>query len=196
MLATTGPFPRGDLRFEPKVDGWRIQVLLDGHQGRLRVLTRSGRRIEGSVPEMALLLEAVGERRMVLDGELVAGDGSPKSFYRLGPRLAATRAATVERAHQRDPVTLVIFDVLWLDNGPLLDWPYRERRDCLESLDLSGAHWTTIPSYGEALLAACEVVGVEGEIAKAVEAPYRSGRSAAWVAMCRHRVGVIDVVHC
>jgi bifunctional non-homologous end joining protein LigD len=135
------------------------------------------------VPELSLLLEAIGTRRIVLDGELVAGDGSPDSFYRLGPRLAATRAATVEPAHHRDPVTLVVFDVLWLDNGPLVDLPYRERRCCLESLHLSGAHWTTIPSYedGEALLAACEAVGVEGEIAKAVEAPYRSGRSSAWV---------------
>ena len=102
--------------------------------------------------------------------------------------MAATRGATVKRAQQRNPVTLVIFDVLWLDSAPLVDLPYRERRSCLESLDLSGPHWTTIPSYqdGEALLAACEVVGMEGGIAKAVEAPYRSGRSSAWVTMCRH----------
>jgi ATP-dependent DNA ligase len=94
MLATTGPLPRGGVRWEPKTDGWRTQVLLDGQQGRLRVLTRSGRRTETSVPELRLLPEAVGTQRMVLDGELVAGDGSSDSFYRLGPRLAASRPST------------------------------------------------------------------------------------------------------
>ena len=183
MLATGGPLPRGKVVWEPKADGCRGQVALDGQSGRLRVMTRSGLHIEQSVPELQALLDAVAPRRMVLDGELVAGDGSPESFYRLFPRLAASRTETVERLRRREPLTLVIFDVLWLDDGPVTDWPYRERRRCLEELRLAGPHWTTVPTYddGEDLLEACELLNIEGGIAKRVDSPYRSGRSTAWV---------------
>lgn len=182
MLATTGPLPTGELRWEPKWDGWRTQVLVDGSGGGLRVLTRSGRRIEASVPELAGLVEAVGGRSMVLDGELVAGDGSPESFY-LGARLANSRAATLDRLRRARPVTLVVFDVLWLEGRLLVDGPYRERREHLEGLGLAGPHWITTPVYedGEALLAACALVGTEGAVAKVADSRYRSGRSSAWV---------------
>lgn len=134
--------------------------------GGLRVVTRSGRRIERSVPELQLLLEAVKPRRFVLDGELVVGDGNSDSFYRLGPRVAATQAATIERLQRREPVTLVIFDVLWVDGRSVADSAYSERRQGLEDLALDGPHWTTVPSYddGDALFAACELLKLKGGI--------------------------------
>jgi bifunctional non-homologous end joining protein LigD len=183
MLASTGSLPRGDLSWELKWDGFRTQALVDGCAGRLRVLTRSGRRIDDSVPELGGLLDAVGCRRMVLDGELVAGDGGPDSFYRLGGRLAASTPRSIARSRARVPLTLVVFDVLWLDGEALVTRPYRERRQLLEGLDLMGAYWMTTPVYadGEALLAACEIIGAEGAIAKRADSIYVSRRSSAWV---------------
>lgn len=183
MLATSGPLPAGDLSWEPKWDGWRLQARLDGTAGELRLLTRSGRRIEGSVPELAGLIDVVGTHSMVLDGELVAGDGGPDSFYRLGGRLAASTPTGVARGRARAPLTFVAFDVLWLDGQLLVSQPYRVRRRLLESLKLAGEHWVTTPAYpdGEALLAACERFGVEGAVAKAVGSIYVSRRSSAWV---------------
>ena len=128
MLASTGPLPRGPVSWEPKWDGFRAQALVDGVDGRLRIVTRSGRCVESGVPELAALAGAVGPRRLALDGELVVGDGSPSSFYRLGGRLAVSKSKSVKWARQRDPVTLVIFDVLWADGELLGGWPYRQRR--------------------------------------------------------------------
>lgn len=183
MLASTGPLPPGELSWELKWDGYRTQALVDGARGRVRVLTRSGRRIETAVPELNGLIDAVGGRSVVLDGELVAGDGSPDSFYRLGGRLAASRPSSISRRLVRAPLTLVIFDVLWLDGDVMVKRPYRQRRRLLESLDLTGPHWVTTPVYpdGEALLAACEMIGAEGAIAKRADSAYVSRRSSAWV---------------
>lgn len=183
MLASTGVLPPGELSWEPKWDGYRTQALVDGACGKLRVHTRSGRRIENAVPELRGLIDAVGDRRVVLDGELVAGDGSAESFYRLGGRLAASTPMGVSRSRARVPLTLVVFDVLWLDGEPLVKHTYRDRRGLLEGLELTGSHWVTTPVYadGEALMAACEMIGAEGAIAKAVDSIYVSRRSAAWV---------------
>ena len=170
MLVSSGPLPRGELRYEPKMDGFRGMVGVDGVSGSLRVETRSGRIVTSSVPELAPLALAVGAHQLVLDGELVAGDGSAESFYVLSGRMAAETPAGAARASQAVPVSYVIFDVLWADGVSLVTAPYVVRRSLLEELELAGPRWSTTPVYedGLALLEAAEMTGVEGVVAKAI----------------------------
>lgn len=183
MLASAGDLPRGRLVWEPKWDGYRCSCAVDGQARTLRVLTRSGRSVGAALPELGGLCDALAGRRVLLDGELVVGDGSPASFYRLGGRLGVSKPASIDMAATRTPVTLVLFDVLWAEGQLLVNRPYLERRAALESLALAGPHWVTTPTYddGDALLAACEDVGVEGGVAKLAASRYVSGRSRAWV---------------
>ena len=53
---------------------------------------------------------------VVLDGELVAGQGRASDFYSVLPGVAAR--------NRRAPLTFVAFDVLAFD-GPVIDQPYR-----------------------------------------------------------------------
>jgi bifunctional non-homologous end joining protein LigD len=114
---------------------------------------------------------------IVLDGELVAGQGRASDFYGLLPRVAA-------RA-RRQRLTFVAFDVLSIDKEPLIAKPYRDRRAHLEQLDLNGASWCTAPQlFGHVadVLAACREHDVEGIVAKRIESPYRPGeRSNDWL---------------
>ena len=183
MLASAGDLPRGRLFWEPKWDGYRCSCAVDGRARTLRVLTRSGRSVGSALPELTGLCDALSGRRVLLDGELVMGDGSPASFYRLGGRLGVSKPASIAMARMRTPVTLVLFDVLWVDGELLVERPYLERREVLEGLALGGPRWVTTPIYddGDALLAACEDVGVEGGVAKLAASPYVSGRSRVWV---------------
>jgi bifunctional non-homologous end joining protein LigD len=150
---------------EPKLDGWRARVLADDGQVRLR--TRSGRDISSSVRS----IDRLADRRVVLDGELVADAGRMEDFYRVGPALA-----------RRCQVSFVAFDVLWLDGELLIGRPQSERRRILDEL---GLPVPVIPSfaYDEAplLFEACGQLGVEGIVLKQLTAPYRPGqRSPAW----------------
>jgi len=90
MLASSGTVatPASAWAFEPKLDGWRVLVSIDGD---LTVRTRNGHNITASVPELAPMAAALKGRSIVLDGELVARQGRPFDFYGLAPRLSATR---------------------------------------------------------------------------------------------------------
>lgn len=163
---------------EPKLDGWRAMVSVDGDH--LSVRTRTGRSITERVPELAPLARALG-RPCALDGELIAGAGLPGDFYRLGPRVAR------RRGHLRPAVglTFVAFDLLWLDDEPTIGLPYQERRRLLESLDLTGPGWATMTAFdggSTEVMEACGGLGLEGVVAKRAASPYRPGeRSDDWL---------------
>jgi ATP-dependent DNA ligase len=185
MLASSSPLPQGangEWRYEPKLDGWRVLVYVDGV---LDVRTRTGRSITASVPELDALRAALRGNRVVLDGELVAGQGRPDDFYALAPRLSASSPRSVMRWSARVPLTLAVFDLLYLDGGDLRSATYLDRRAALASLALSGPRWCTVASYdgdGTELLASCGELDLEGVVAKRCAAPYRSRtRSRDWI---------------
>jgi bifunctional non-homologous end joining protein LigD len=180
MLADRG-LPRGDLAgwaAEPKLDGWRAIVVVDpALPGGVSVRTRRGHAITSSVPGIQALA-GLG-RRVVLDGELVAGAGTAADFYGLLPHL-------VGRRHPRPPATVSFwaFDLLWVDDEPLLDRPYLQRRQTLEELPLGGP-CGVLPRFpgpdAADLLAACQAHDVEGIVLKRLRSLYRPGqRSRYW----------------
>ncbi|MDQ3641322.1 MAG: hypothetical protein M3450_07630 [Actinomycetota bacterium] len=187
MLASSGPAP-SDLSghaAEPKWDGARASLLIDG--SGLRIRTRAGRDVTGCFPELAPMAEALRAPSAILDGELVvAGAGGRPDFYALTTRLAASRPPTVARLRRATPVTFVAFDLLWLDGELLIHRPFWERRQLLVALGVAGAAWQTTPSYvgaGTDLLAACAALQLEGCLYKELEQPYRPGvrHRRAWV---------------
>jgi bifunctional non-homologous end joining protein LigD len=186
MKATLAVLPRKpqDWGFEIKWDG--VRAIAYCEPGRLRLESRTLREISGEYPEVRGLLEQLGAREAVLDGELVAfGDDGRPSFQRLQRRMHVGSEAEVRRRMRQIPVTYVIFDLLYLDGRNLLGRAYEDRRRGLESLELSGPSWQT-PAYhrgdGAELLAASRERGLEGIIAKRLDSAYRPGRrSRDWL---------------
>src|SRR5215207_9286661 len=93
MLAVGGPVygHEDDYGFEPKWDGWRALVTVSDEGVEVR--TRTGRVVTAAVPELAPLATQLEGRSAVLDGELVAQEGRPATFYRRGERMATTSPA-------------------------------------------------------------------------------------------------------
>jgi bifunctional non-homologous end joining protein LigD len=157
MLAVPG-IPGDDLRryaVEPKLDGWRVIVRVDG--GEVTVTTRRRRNITDAVPAIHGLSEL--GHYIVLDGELVAAAGRAGDFSRVGPAVAARRRG----------LTFVAFDVLWLDGESLLHRTYDERRMRLVELGLAGpviAVRSWPGTLAPQLFAACEQQELEGIVLK------------------------------
>jgi bifunctional non-homologous end joining protein LigD len=187
MLATLSRLPANaerDHAFEVKWDGMRALVFSE--PGRLRIESRAQRDITHSFPELQRLQRQLGARRAVLDGEIVAltDDGRP-SFQLLQSRMNLTGRSQVARAAQRQPVTYMIFDVLYLDDRSTTALPYAERRRLLEQLGLEGPAWkvpAALTGRGADVLEASRRVGLEGIIAKRTGSTYHAGqRGREWL---------------
>jgi bifunctional non-homologous end joining protein LigD len=187
MLACTRTLPTGTegWAYGVKWDGARMQVRFDG--GAISMRSRYGRACADEFPEVAALAEVLAGRRIVLDGELVclAADGKP-DFGALRARFGRRDLRGLSAAQRRSPVRLIVFDVLHLDGVAVRELPYAERRELLEELALDGPAWCTPRQFrdneGEALIAATAAQGLEGVMAKRLDAPYRPGRRrSAWI---------------
>ena len=168
---------------EVKWDGIRAQVAFDGRSVAVR--SRPGRICTDQFPELHELADVLRARRVVLDGELVClgTDGKP-DFAALRSRLGV-RGSRAAAAQRRNPSQLILFDVLHLDGRAVRELPHRRRRELLGELALDGPAWRTPRQFvgeGEALLRVTAEHGLEGVVAKRLDAPYTPGRrSSAWV---------------
>jgi bifunctional non-homologous end joining protein LigD len=184
MLAEAGKLPPNDdgWAYEMKWDG--VRAILEVAPARVRITSRLGNDVTARYPELQALAGALAPVQAVLDGEIVALDeaGRP-SFGLLQNRMHADARKAVQFAASM-PVVLMLFDVLEVDGNDVTELPYVERRAVLERLKLAGPNWQTPPMTvggGQAVLDTARMLGLEGIVAKRLDAPYTRGRrSAAW----------------
>lgn len=180
MLAVPGRLPEGDgWRYEMKWDG--VRALAYVTPGAVRLVSRSGRDLTETYPELCDPPDPLGGRSALLDGEVVAllPDGRP-SFQALQAQLRARRTG-----RGAAPLALFVFDVLALDDALLIGHSYDERRALLDELTFVHPRWSAPPAFappGQDVLDVSRQKGLEGVVAKRRSAPYLPGRrSDAWI---------------
>ncbi|MBC7645208.1 MAG: DNA ligase [Thermoleophilia bacterium] len=186
MLAKLGALParEGAHAYELKWDGIRAMVYV--HDGQLRIESRNQNELTRQYPEFAGLVEALGDRDVVLDAEIVAlNDAGVPSFQRLQSRLGLKSDLTIKLRAAAAPATMAIFDVVHLDGRDLTSLQYADRREILASLGLESPSWR-VSAYqvgdGEAFLAAVVERGLEGVVVKQLDSAYLPGkRTHAWI---------------
>lgn len=177
------PPQSGTWAYEIKYDGYRMLARLDA--GNVRILTRNGHDWTDRLPHLRAALERAPVDRAWLDAEAVWFDvqGRP-SFNGLQNAFDRRRTAGI---------SLVAFDLMWLDDADLRPLPWRDRRAALSAVlaDIRGPEVRfseVIEAAPEAILASACELGLEGIIGKRVDAPYRSGRSDRWIKLkCNRR---------
>jgi bifunctional non-homologous end joining protein LigD len=163
-------------------------VLADIHDGEVRLHSRTERDITVSFPELAGLGSA--HQDVLLDGEIVVlADGIP-SFAALAERIHIREGRRAAALAAQAPASLIAFDALRLYGVDLMSRPWQERRQALERLAASGAHWQLSPVHEDldALLSATLEHGLEGVVAKRRTSHYRPGvRSPDWLKLAHRR---------
>ncbi len=180
MLATRGTHvPTGEeWVHEVKWDGMR--VLVDVRDGRLRLTSRNENDVTVSFPE----LHGLPGDDLLLDAEVVAFlDGIP-TFGALQERIHVGNAKRAAALAERNPVTLLAFDLLRLEGRDLTREPLDARRDLLTALGLDDVAWQVPPVYddGAMLFQATLDQGLEGMVSKRRSSRYEFGaRSPHWL---------------
>ena len=166
--------------YERKLDGQRCLAVRTGRGTKL--YSRSGRDVTVAFPEIAEALEQQASTDFVIDGEVVAFEGSRTSFARLQPRIHLNSAEKARRSGV--PVYFYVFDVLRADGEDVRDRPLLDRKRLLRELLTFEGPIRYTPHRrrgGEEYFAEACRKGWEGLIAKRDDAAYATGRTDRWL---------------
>ena len=173
-------FSSPDWVYERKLDGERCLSFVGGSS--VRLLTRNQRDVTTTFPEIASALAAQHHGDVVVDGEIVAFDGSQTRFERLQQRLGLVSPG--EQLLRDYPVYYYVFDVLYADGRDTRPLPLLERKALLAgALDFRDPlRFTEHRSPdGEAYFRQACQDGWEGLVVKRADAPYTGTRSRNWL---------------
>ncbi len=163
--------------YERKLDGIRCISIRDGN--RVTLLSRNDLKQNDRYPELAEALANERCDQFVIDGEVVAFEGSETSFAKLA-----------RRGQEYVPVFYYVFDILWLEGHDVRKLPLRTRKRLLrDALQFHGnVRWTQHRNRdGEAFFKEACRKGWEGLIAKRADSPYVATRSRDWLKFkCEH----------
>jgi ATP-dependent DNA ligase len=173
--------PKGDgWHYEPKWDGFRAVAFRDGKD--IYLSSRGELPFARYFPELMTALGGISTRRFVLDGEIVVfgADGKGLDFDALLQRIhpAASRVARLAR---ETPASFITFDLLAAGQRDLRTSPFSERRALLERTmegckpPLYLSPCTQDSKLAHRWLDAFVVPGLDGVVAKRLDAPYRPG---------------------
>ena len=173
-------------QYEPKWDGFRCIAFRDGDKVYLQ--SKSGLPLARYFPDMVTAIGKSPPRSFVLDGELAIPVGGKLSFDELQLRLhpAASRVQKLAHAH---PAIFIVFDLLAEDRQRYLKRPLRERRILLEEFargNLRSAKSIRLSPATSDLVVARKWFdkvggGLDGLVAKQIDAAYASGKRTAAV---------------
>jgi bifunctional non-homologous end joining protein LigD len=188
------PFDDDDWLFEAKLDGYRVEAVVDGRS--VRLWTRNKQDAARYFPDLARAAPTwINASQAIVDGEVVALDreGNPTfsllqdraGMGRFGPRAESDRKKKGGDDDFVAPIVYYVFDILYHDGRLLIDVPLEERKHLLRTLMREhptvryGGH---IEADGNAFYDVVAQRGLEGMIAKLRTSRYEPGRrSKAWL---------------
>ena len=158
MLATIAAHPpAGDAwLYEVKWDGVRALCFIEDNQ--LRIFSRNQKRCDQQYPELSVLPRFLQGSSAILDGEIAVLDEKGRSSFSLiQPRIGVADPNAIAHLARSTPVTLFLFDLLYLDGYDLRGVPLEKRRHCLQKSrhrPIAFVSRIISPPNGEAMLEA------------------------------------------
>ena len=176
--------PTGDgYLYEIKWDGIRAMISLD--EGEIRILSRNGKDLTASFPELLKPEESFRATNGLFDGEIVCLDpGGKPVFKNVIHRMQQTTEHAVARARAKFPAICYIFDGLYLDGRPIINDTLERRRVWIKDVVKSDSSYRVSDAVdqGPDLFRAAGAMGLEGIMAKERTSTYQVGkRSPQWL---------------
>lgn len=170
--------------YELKLDG--VRIVADKRGDKVLLGYRKQRDATDSYPEVADAVRALGEARLVLDGEVVAFDENGRPDFQLLAQRIQAHTRDARRISGSLPVVYIVFDVLAIGDYDVRGFPLEARKAIVDAIVSEGSSGVLRrhPTFddGRALFEQCRLHGLEGVVAKRKASAYREGeRSPDWV---------------
>ncbi|MBN2110779.1 MAG: ATP-dependent DNA ligase [Methanosarcinaceae archaeon] len=173
----------GEAVIEWKFDGARVQIHKEGD--KVKLYSRRLEDISNSLPDIvASVRKYVHADSAILDSEAVAIDenGRPRAFQDILKRFR--RKYDVHSTAKEIPLTLNIFDIMYLNGESLIDEPLVKRREllasCVENSDsviqVDRQVITADPEVIDTVYSEALKAGHEGIMIKNPQSPYSPGK--------------------
>jgi DNA ligase-1 len=170
---------RGKTALEYKYDGARVQI--HKQNDSVEIFSRRLSDVTGSLPEVVEVVKHnIQAQSAIVEGEVIALDtaGFPIAFQHLMRRFRRIRG--VNGMAEKMPITLYLFDILYLNGESQITKPYNERRQILAQtagkIVLSNQIVTDHALQAEAFFKEALAAGHEGLMAKKLDSSYTPGR--------------------
>jgi len=169
----------GRIAFEYKYDGARVQI--HKQDNSVEVFSRRLTNVTESLPEVVKTVkENIESKSVIVEGEVISLDsaGYPIAFQHLMRRFKRVR--DVGDMARRIPLSIYLFDILYLNGQSLVALPYTKRRQILSEnvgkISLSRQLITDNVNEAKDFLKEALAAGHEGLMAKKLDSPYTPGR--------------------
>ncbi len=181
----------GKFAVDQKFDGFRSQVHKDGD--KVKIFSRNLEDITHFMPEVAEAVKKLKHKRFIFDSEALTYDENTNMLYPFQITMQRKRKHGVEEKAQSLPLRLFVFDIMLLDDKDLINEPFIKRREILDKLfeensSLARTKMIITDSESEMTKFFDDTVsnGLEGVVAKKLDAPYSAGaRNFGWIKLKR-----------
>ena len=182
---------------QPKLDGFRLQIHIQNGGDGTKIWFFSRNLIDMSMmfPDLVKALTNFPVQNVIMEGEAISYDEETSTFLPFQETVKRKRKHNLEEYVESVPLRLFIFDMLYLNNEPLIDWSFIERRK-LASECFGQYGSTAVTLIDEKLCSTTEELdiyfksevaqGLEGLVVKRPDSIYQPGkRNFNWIKLKR-----------
>ncbi len=186
---------------EYKFDGFRMQIHKKG--GKVWVFTRRLDNVTAQFPEVEKYVsEFVSGDNFILDAEAVGFDPKTKRylpFQNISQRIR--RKYDIDKLARALPVEVNVFDIIAYNGKPVINEPFRKRRELIESI-VERAERKILPAKKLVSSSEAEIrrffleskaMGNEGLMIKNLDAPYKPGTRVGYMLKYKETMENLDL---
>ncbi len=177
----------GKVGIEYKLDGERLQIHLNKQV--VKIFSRSLENITAHYPDVERIMKKLKIENMIIEAEAVAIDNKSNNFLPFQELMHRRRKHRIEEAVKNYPISINLFDILYLNDKDLTDHTYKKRREILENITKKSKDLNIIkqtitdnPEKINNFLEKSIEEGCEGLVIKDLNGTYRAGaREYLWI---------------
>ncbi|BBI34612.1 ATP-dependent DNA ligase [Cohnella abietis] len=190
------PFDDERYIFEPKINGHRLTLSMEG--GAVRLYTRHNHDVTRQYPEL-YNVPIEDNSDFVLDGEVacINPESGSIDFELVMERLTLKKPMQIREAITLLPVHFFVFDILRYKGEDLRGWPLVERKKLLREVLCANNYISPLMSVdntGVSLFDAIQGKELEGIVAKKKVSKYFDQPEDNWIKIINYNYAVVQIV--